>query len=42
MNDYLIQNFGKNVAQLRKKKGITQAELAEVIGVKKAAISKLN
>ncbi|MGT2737620.1 helix-turn-helix domain-containing protein [Streptococcus orisratti] len=41
MNDYLIQNFGKNVAQLRKKKGVTQAELAEVIGVKKAAISKI-
>jgi transcriptional regulator, cro/CI family len=38
---YFIHNFGKNVANLRKERGLTQEELAEAIGLKKAAISKL-
>lgn len=37
----MIENFGKNLARLRKKKGLTQAELAEKIGVDKRTISKI-
>lgn len=38
---FFIHNFGKNLARLRKEKGITQEELAKNIGLQKAAISKM-
>ncbi|MGT2716492.1 helix-turn-helix domain-containing protein [Streptococcus respiraculi] len=38
---FLIHNFGKNLSRLRKEKGLTQDELAQSIGVQKAAISKM-
>lgn len=34
-------SFGNRLRDLRKKKGLTQEELGELIGVKKAAIQKL-
>ena len=34
-------SFGDRLRNLRKKKGLTQEELGELIGVKKAAIQKL-
>ena len=34
-------SFGSRLRSLRKKKGLTQDELGELIGVKKAAIQKL-
>lgn len=37
----MIENFGKNVMRLRKEKGISQEDLANEIGVGKAAISKI-
>ncbi|WP_449449213.1 helix-turn-helix domain-containing protein [Streptococcus suis] len=38
---FFIHNFGKNLSRLRKEKGLTQDELAQIIGVQKAAISKI-
>ena len=35
-----ILNFSENIIKLRHKKGITQEELAEVVGVTKASVSK--
>lgn len=32
--------FSQNLAELRKKRGVTQDELAEFIGVTKASVSK--
>ena len=37
----MIENFGKNVARLRKENGMTQEELAEKIDVKKQTISNI-
>lgn len=36
-----IENFGKNVARLRKKRGLKQEELAELLGVSKQTISAI-
>ena len=33
-------NIGRNIGELRKKKGVTQEELATFIGVTKASVSK--
>ena len=38
---YFIQNFGNNVAKLRKEKNIKQEALAEYVGISKNAISKI-
>ena len=38
---YFIQNFGNNVAKLRKEKNIKQETLAEYVGISKNAISKI-
>ena len=38
---YFIQNFGDNVAKLRKEKNIKQEVLAEYVGISKNAISKI-
>ena len=38
---YFIQNFGNNVARLRKEKNIKQETLAEYVGISKNAISKI-
>lgn len=38
---FFIHNFGKNLSRLRKEKELTQDELAQIIGVQKAAISKI-
>ena len=37
----MIENFGKNISNLRREKNISQEELAEFVGVGKAAISKI-
>ncbi|AHD04636.1 helix-turn-helix transcriptional regulator [Paenibacillus larvae] len=37
----MIENFGQNVARLRKKKGMSQEELAEKLDVKKQTISNI-
>lgn len=36
----MIENFGKNISNLRRK-NVSQEELAEYVGVGKAAISKI-
>ena len=38
---YFIQNFGENVAKLRREKNIKQEVLAEYVGISKNAISKI-
>ena len=38
---FMIENFGKNISNLRREKNISQEELAEFVGVGKAAISKI-
>ena len=35
-----ILNFSENIIKLRHKKGITQEELADFVGVTKASVSK--
>ena len=40
-SDFMIENFGKNISNLRRKKNVSQEELAEYVGVGKAAISKI-
>lgn len=37
----MIENFGKNISNLRREKNVSQEELAEYVGVGKAAISKI-
>lgn len=37
----MIENFGKNVARLRKERDMTQTELAKAIGVNKQTISNI-
>ncbi len=37
----MIENFGSNVARLRKQRGMTQIELAKEIGVNKQTISNI-
>lgn len=37
----MIENFGSNVARLRKQRGMTQIELAQEIGVNKQTISNI-
>lgn len=37
----MIENFGKNVARLRKQKNMTQSDLAKAIGVNKQTISNI-
>ena len=37
----MIENFGRNVAKLRKANGITQATLANMVGVQKQTISNI-
>ncbi len=37
----MIENFGNNVARLRKQRGMTQIELAKEIGVNKQTISNI-
>ncbi|MBA4700304.1 MAG: helix-turn-helix transcriptional regulator [Ruminococcus sp.] len=37
----MIENFGKNVARLRKERDMTQIELAQAIGVNKQTISNI-
>ena len=37
----MIENFGKNISNLRREKNVSQEELAEHVGVGKAAISKI-
>lgn len=37
----MIENFGANVARLRKKKNMTQEELAEKLGVSSQTISNI-
>lgn len=37
----MIENFGKNIARLRKEYGFSQEELAEKIGLKKQSISNI-
>ncbi|OTP09600.1 hypothetical protein A5844_002379, partial [Enterococcus sp. 10A9_DIV0425] len=37
----MIENFGNNVARLRKEHGYSQEELAQKIGLKKQSISNI-
>lgn len=37
----MIENFGKNISNLRREKNVSQEELAAYVGVGKAAISKI-
>lgn len=34
------ENIGKNIKELRKNKGLTQADLAEILGVNKSAVQR--
>lgn len=34
------ENIGKNIKELRKSKGLTQADLAELLGVNKSAVQR--
>lgn len=39
INDKTISTIGKNIHKFRKQKGLTQSELAEILGVKNTTVS---
>lgn len=41
MNTKILSNFGKRLRELRDKKGLTQEDLAEIVGVHQTYIGKI-